>query len=48
MSDIPLLEARDVARNFGSVVSLSGVSLKLFTGENKGKLMVQVSDEPKR
>ena len=33
MSDIPLLEARDVARNFGSVVSLSGVSLKLFTGE---------------
>jgi len=29
----PLLEARDIARNFGSVTALSGVSLTLLAGE---------------
>lgn len=33
MTDVPLLEARDVARNFGSVIALSGVNLKLNAGE---------------
>ena len=33
MNGAPLLEARDVARNFGSVTALSGVSLTLSAGE---------------
>ena len=33
MKRAPLLEARDVARNFGSVTALSGVSLTLWAGE---------------
>ena len=33
MKSTPLLEARDVARNFGSVTALSGVSLTLSAGE---------------
>ena len=33
MTGVPLLEARDIAKNFGSVVALTGVSLKLFAGE---------------
>ncbi len=33
MKSAPLLEARDVARNFGSVTALSGVSLTLSAGE---------------
>jgi len=33
VTKVPLLEARDIAKNFGSVVALSGVSLKLSAGE---------------
>ena len=33
MTDGPLLEARDVVKRFGSVIALSGVSLKVHAGE---------------
>ena len=33
MTEGPLLEARDVVKRFGSVIALSGVSLKVQAGE---------------
>ena len=33
MTDGPLLEAKDVVKKFGSVIALSGVSLKVRAGE---------------
>ena len=33
MTDAPLIEVRDIVKHFGSVIALSGVSMKVHAGE---------------